>query len=404
MQEKKALTREVSKRYQQAGKKEKTVILDELVKTTGYNRKYALHILANRGKSVTAKLKAAPSRRNKGGGRKPVYTAEFVTVLRNIWAFFWYRCGKILVPFIREQMQHLEPEFHITPEMKRLLLSVSPATVDRKLREDKKKLALKGKQGTKPGNLLKKQIPVRTYYADVDKKPGFFEVDTVHHCGMSDSGEFCLTLSATDVYSGWVELRPLLNKAHKWVLLALPDVKTSLPFPFLGLDSDNGSEFINKALLQWCAQERIQFTRSRPYRKNDNCYVEQKNNSVVRNFVGYDRFCSPAERDALAAVYRSLCPLLNYFMPSLKLVAKTRVGSRIQKVYDTNIWSPYQRLLASPDISDAAKDELVRRYGRYNPVELQREVHSAVDALMALRKMQKLVGLKSLVTSALHAL
>jgi len=185
MQEKKALTGEVSKRYQNAGKKEKTRILDELVKTAGYNRKYALHILANWGKPATARvsgktagLKAASKKRKKGGGRKPVYTEEFVAALRNIWVFFWYRCGKILAPFIREQMRHLEPAFRITPEVKKLLLQASPATIDRKLRADKKKLALKGKRGAKPGNLLKKQIPVRTYYADADKKPGFFEVDT----------------------------------------------------------------------------------------------------------------------------------------------------------------------------------------------------------------------------------
>ena len=283
------------------------------------------------------------------------------------------------------------------------MLQASPATIDRKLRADKQKLARKGKCGTKPGNLLKKQIPVRTYYADADKKPGFFEVDTVHHCGVSELGEFCLTLSATDVYSGWVELNPLLNKANKWVLEALPDIKSSLPFPFMGLDSDNGSEFINIPLQKWCCQQRIQFTRSRPYRKNDNCYVEQKNNSCVRNFVGYDRFSSLAERDALAAVYRPLCLLLNYFMPTLKLISKTRVGSKIKKVYDTKVLSPCQRLLASPDLDGEAKAELVRRYGLYNPVALQREVHDAVDALMALRKTQKLEEVKSLAASALRA-
>ena len=214
----------------------------------------------------------------------------------------------------------------------------------------------------------------------------------------------CLTLSATDVYSGWVELRPLLNKAHKWVLEALPAVKSSLPFPFLGLDSDNGSEFINRPLQQWCSQQRIQFTRSRPYRKNDNCYVEQKNNSCVRNFVGYDRFSTAAERDALAAVYQPLCLLLNYFMPALKLISKTRVGSPIKKEYDKNIFSPYQRLLAAQGISDEAKKELVRRHGLFNPVVLQQEVHDAVDALMSLKKKtQEVEGVKPLAASVLQA-
>ncbi|MDR2730715.1 MAG: hypothetical protein LBB81_07455 [Treponema sp.] len=185
------------------------------------------------GKTVI--LMASPSKRRKGGGRKPKYTGEFLIVLRKIWAFFSYRCGKILSPFMREQTGFLEQPFHITDKDKELLLSISPSTIDRLLKADKKKLALKGKSGTKPGKLLKKQIPVRTYYAEADKKPGFFEIDTVHHCGTSDSGEFCLTLTATDVYSGWTELRPTLNKAHKWVFKALLDIKSSLPFPLMGI-------------------------------------------------------------------------------------------------------------------------------------------------------------------------
>jgi len=410
MQEKKALTREVSRRYQQADKKEKTGILNELVKTTGYNRKCLLHVLANWGKTTTvrvhgetARLKASPGKRRKGGGRKPKYAGDFVTVLRKIWAFFSYRCGKILAPFLREQMAFLEKPFRITEKDRELLLSVSPSTIDRLLRPDKKKLALKGKNGTKPGKLLKKQIPVRTYYADADKKPGFFEIDTVHHCGTSDSGEFCLTLTATDVYSGWVELRPTLNKANKWVFEALLDIRSSLPFPLTGIDSDNGSEFINAALLKWCRDERIQFTRSRAYRKNDNCFVEQKNFSCVRNFVGYYRFSAAAERDALAAVYRSLCPLLNYFIPTIKLLSKKRVGTKIKKVYDKNVISPYQRLLASSDLSDEAKAELTRRFARYDPVELQLEVHKAVDVLVSLNRAVNLEGGNALAVSALYA-
>jgi hypothetical protein len=411
MQEKKALTKEVSKRYQQAGKKEKTAILNELVKITDNNRKYLLHKLANWGNATTVRLdgkttrlKASPCKRRKGGGRKPKYSGDFVIVLRKIWAFFSYRCGKILAPFMREMMGFLEIPFRITQGDKELLLSVSPSTIDRLLRADKKKLALKGKSGTKPGKLLKKQIPVRTYYADADKKPGFFEIDTVHHCGTSDSGEFCLTLTATDVYSGWTELRPTLNKAHKWVFEALLDIKSSLPFPLRGLDSDNGSEFINSALLKWCRDGRIQFTRSRAYRKNDNCFVEQKNFSCVRNFVGYYRFCAAAERDALSAVYRSLCPLLNFFIPTFKLLNKVRVGSKVKKVYDKKILSPYRRLLASPDLDEQAKLEMARRFALYDPVKLQQEVHDAVGALMSLNRKINLDGVESLAVSALQAI
>jgi hypothetical protein len=188
------------------------------------------------------------------------------------------------------------------------------------------------------------------------------------------------------VYSGWTELRPTLNKAHRWVFQALLDIKSSLPFPLTGIDSDNGSEFINSALLKWCRDERIQFTRTRAYRKNDNCFVEQKNFTCVRNFVGYYRFSAAAERDALSEVYRSLCPLLNFFMPTLKLISKTRAGSKIKKVYDKKVISPYQRLLASPDLCDEAKAELTGRFALYDPVKLQREVHDAVDALVSLNR------------------
>jgi hypothetical protein len=411
MQEKKALTREVSKRYQKAGKKEKTVILNELVKTSGYNRKYLLHVLSNWGK-ITIKhldgqevrLTASPRKRRKGGGRKPKYSDDCIIVLRKVWAFFSYRCGKILAPFIREHMRFLEQPFAITGKDKALLLSISPSTIDRVLKQEKKKLSLKGKNGTKPGKLLKKQIPVRTYYADIDKKPWFFEIDTVHHCGTSDKGEFCLTLTVTDVYSGWTELRPTLNKAHKWVFQALLDIRSSLPFPLMGIDSDNGGEFINSALLKWCRDERIQFTRSRAYRKNDNCFVEQKNFSCVRNFVGYYRFSETAGRDALADVYRSLCPLLNFFIPTIKLMSKKRVGSRIKKVYDTKVLSPYQRLMASPDLSDEAKAELDRRFALYDPVKLQREVHHAVDALVSLNRAANLESGKALAVPALQAI
>jgi len=403
MKERKPLLREAAKRYQETGtKKEKSAILDELVGYTKMNRKYLVHVLANAGRTKAARKTAAEKRR-KGGGRKPIYSGEFTVALRAIWAFFWYRCGKILAPFMREQMRFLEGPFRISPEVGKLLLSVSPATIDRVLRADKKRLALKGRSGTKPGNLLKNQIPVRVRYADSDKKPGFFENDTVHHCGTSDSGEFLLTLTSTDVYSGWTELRAVPNKAHKWTFEALADVRDSLPFPLLGIDSDNGAEFINNALLKWCQKEGIMFTRSRPYRKNDNCHVEQKNNSHVRNFVGYRRFSGAGELGALARVYRSLCPLLNYFIPTQKLLGKTRVGAKVKKVYDKNILTPCQRLMLSTDLSDEVKAELARRMGLHDPVRLQREVHDAVAALMSLNGKRNLEDAEALALSALQA-
>jgi hypothetical protein len=345
------------------------------------------------------KLKAGAVKR-----RKPVYGPEVIASLMDIWAFFWYPCGKLPAPLIREQMPCFEGwrPFHITADIKPRLLTISPATIDRALKGGRKKPALKGKSGAKPGALLKKHIPVRTHYLWNERKPGLFEIDTVHHCGERDSGEFCLTLTATDVYFGWTELRPLLNKAQKWILEALSDIRSSLPFPLFGIDSDNGSEFINRSLLSWCDSRRFTFTRTRPYKKNDNCFVEQKNLKCVREYVGYRRFDSPAELQALASVYHALNPLLNYFPPTVKLIDKTRVGSRVRKVYDKPV-IPYQRFLASPDLSDAVKAELTRRYERCcNPALLQQEVHRAVDALMAQNRQKTLMRHQSLATAALE--
>jgi hypothetical protein len=226
-------------------------------------------------------------------------------------------------------------------------------------------------------------------------------VDTVHHCGDRDAGEFCLTLTATDVASGWVELSALLNKAQKWTFEGLTALPRLLPFPLLGIDSDNGGEFINRTLLAWCDANRVTFTRSRPYKKNDNCFVEQKNFKCVREYIGYARLDTPAEREALARDYRSLCPLLNYFLPTIKLIDKTRVGSKVRKVYDKPM-SSYQRLLRSPDLSDAAKAELARRRQSYNPVILQQEVHIAVEALTELNRQKALIRQQSLAAAALE--
>ncbi|MDR0590100.1 MAG: transposase, partial [Spirochaetaceae bacterium] len=201
MKEKQTLTREYAPQYRQAeNRKRKTEILDEYIRLTGYHRKYAMALLARWGKTTLimvdgkpVKLKAGTAKRRKGGGRKPVYGPEVIASLRTIWAFFWYRCGKLLAPLLRGQMAFFQswPPFHITEEIKAKLLRISPATIDRALKEDRKKIASKGISGTKPGTLLKKHISVRTYYPWDERKPGFFETDTVHHCGTRDAGEFC---------------------------------------------------------------------------------------------------------------------------------------------------------------------------------------------------------------------
>jgi IS30 family transposase len=207
-----------------------------------------------------------------------------------------------LAPLLRGIIDYLAGEFNLDEKMRALLCYVSPATIDRKLIKHKERYRLKGIHTTKPGSLLKSQIPVRVCFDWDEKKPGYFELDTVSHCGAQAQGRFCQTLTITDVGSGWTEECALLNNAHRWVKEQIAYTHQALPFPTLGIDSDNGGEFINHQVLDWCIQNNIKFTRGRPYRKNDNCFVEQKNGDVVRKTVGYARFEGQNAFNALSDV------------------------------------------------------------------------------------------------------
>jgi hypothetical protein len=286
---------------------------------------------------------------------------------------------------MRQQMDYIAswPAFGITADIKEKLLSISPATIDRALKKDKAALALKGKSLTKPGHFLKHRIPIRTFYSSQERKlPGFIQIDTVHHCGQTTSGQYILTLTATDVASGWIFFYSLLNKAHRWTFAALKDIYSSLPFLLREFHRDNGSEFINQVISDWLRNPScpIPFSRSRDHQKNDNCFVEQKNGAVVREYIDYDRLEGTAFQAHLAEVYRSLVPLLNFFMPTMKLESKVKVGSKEIKKYDVPR-SPYQRLLESEGLSPEVKAELTRLCGLYNPVQLRHNVNKAVLAL-----------------------
>jgi hypothetical protein len=390
MKERKAVTREYKPRYQKATKKQKRALLDEFTRLTGYRRKAAIRVLNARpprdllvctnGKTVKLKpVKKRPANR-KG---KRVYTEEVIASLRLVWEFFWYKCGKILAPLMRHQMSHIAqwPAFHITSGIAEKLLTISPATIDRYLKKDKQALRLKGKALTKPFASLKSRIPIRTFYTTQERKtPGFWQTDTVHHCGNSTVGQYLHTLTLTDIASGWIELKALLNNAHKWTFQALSDFRRTTLLPVLEFHSDNGSEFINKATEIWCHTEEMPFTRSRERQKNDNCFVEQKNGAVVRTYVGYDRLEGLEEQEMLAAVYEPLVPLLNFFMPTRKLKSKTRIGSKESKSYDEPR-SPLQRLLGCAGLPQECKDNLKAQYALYNPVELQHNVNKAVVRL-----------------------
>jgi hypothetical protein len=281
-----------------------------------------------------------------------------------------------------------DPDYGVTDELKALLARISGARIARLLAPGRKALELRGIGTTRAaGASLRSPVPVQTHFDRKRTPPGDVAFDTVAHCGASASGQFCKTLTGTSPYSGWVEERALLNAANKWVVEAIQDIQGSLPFPLTAGHYDNGMEFINKPLLAWCLQRHIKASRSRPYHKNDNCFAEQKNDDAVRKTVGYFRFDSQAEQEALAEVYKYLCPLYNYWYPSFKLVDKVKQGDgRYRKVYEKAPATPCQRLHASPLVSDASKAELMWRKSLQNPVVLNNGLNGAVERLLQLNR------------------
>jgi len=300
-------------RYLKANRAGKKHILNEFVANTGYHRKYAIRILRHGPRPKGLKKK----------GHQKVYQGEVVQVLIWVWEICGRICSKRLKPFLPEIVSVLERqnELHLTAETKTLLLSMSRATIDRRLGPARFEHP-HGLSTTKPGTLLKKAIPVRTYTPWEDEKPGFVEIDLVAHCGETTEGPYLNTLTATDLATGWTECLAIPNKTQAAVSQAVQELRQRLPFPLLGLDSDNGSEFINDTLWRYCQSEQITFTRSRPYHKNDQAHVEQKNWSVVRHTVGYDRLETPQELALLSSIYADLRLYVNFFQPVLKLIAK----------------------------------------------------------------------------------
>ena len=260
-------------------------------------------------------------------------------------------------------------EIELDPRTRGKLLKMSASTIDRLLKPAREKYRIRGRSGTKPGTLLKSRIPVRTFTEWNEKRAGFVEIDRVGHDGGCGRGEFLQTLDVTDVHTAWSEQRAVLNKAQKWVFEAL-----------LGIDSDNGGEFIDHPLRDYCEEEGITFTRSRPHRKNDTCFVEQKNYSIVRRAAGYGRFVGPRAVERLNALYDLLRLRTNFFLPSMKLIGKKRVGSRVHKQYDLPK-TPHRRLTDDPEIPKAVKEELDRLFRRLNPAELDRGIREIQEEL-----------------------
>ena len=383
MKERYAIIRELAPRYQRSSKGERSKILDEFVRLTSLVRPYASHVLKTYGtrrsvvvdgRRVVVIIGQASSaqRRRK---RPRCYDQAVLDPLKRLWAFSNGLCGKRLAVFIRQSLPILERfgELSVNETVRTRLLTISPATIDRLLASTKAKSRLKGRSHTKPGTLLKHHIPIRTFADWNESKPGFVEVDLVAHDAGVAYGDYAQTLDLTDIATTWTETRAVKNKAQCHVFEALQEIRRSLPFSLLGIDSDNGSEFINNQLHRYCEQEHISFTRSRPYRKNDNCFVEQKNYSVVRTTVGYYRYDQPHQLQLLDQIYQLLRLYTNFFQPSMKLREKIRIGSRVTRRYDPPM-TPYQRILEHPAITSHTKRQLSALYETLNPAHLMRSM------------------------------
>jgi len=371
---KRELLEAIRPRYLKANKSGKTKMLDEFVAATGYHRKYAIRLLKNG---------PAPKGRKRKGRRK-VYQGEVVQALIQVWEICGRICSKRLQPFLPEIVTVLErhEELQISPDTKALLLRMSRSTIDRCLQPARFERR-RGLSTTKPGSLLKKAIPVRTYAQWDDARPGFVEMDLVAHCGETTAGQYLNTLNVVDISTGWTECLAVYQKTQQAVFEAVLQLRQRLPFPLLGIDSDNGGEFINDILFRYCQSEQITFTRSRPYKKNDQAHVEQKNWSVVRHLIGYDRFETQAELSILSAIYDDLRLYVNFFQPVLKLIGKDQIDGKTIKRYDLAA-TPFRRVLASNEVSLQVKARLTGLYFQLNPVTLRNRIDQNVAKLWKL--------------------
>ncbi len=368
--------RAVHSRYKRANRIEKTIILNELCNNCGYHRKHAIRALS----TFKHYTKPKPKKR----GKPSVYNkASIITPLKRIWLSANLPCSKRLKVILPLWLPSYEKEFGILPRDSITALHViSAATIDRLLKPTRIKYKGSGRSTTKPGTLLKKHIPIKTNQWD-ETRPGFLEADTVAHCGESMAGMFAFTLDCVDIATTWTEQRAVWGKGEAGVLQQIKDIEDSLPFPLLGFDSDNGSEFLNYHLLRHFHERKqpIQFTRSRPYHKNDNAHVEQKNWTHVRQWLGYQRFDNPEVIPLLNKLYTSEWRLYhNFFLPSVKLIEKKRIASKTIKRYDTPK-TPYQRVMQSTDISDEIKLSLENQFKQLNPFRLRKYMEKKLDKI-----------------------
>ena len=367
----------VKLRYRTASRKGKTKILDEFAQTYKCHRKHALRLLN----------KKSGAQRGKRGG-KPLYDGDkIITALRRLWMAADQPCSRRLVKLIPEWIAHYERHFDpLDDQTRQKLLALSRATCDRLLKPVRVTMKRKGLCGTKPGTLLKNMIPIKPFDLDITK-PGMIEADTVAHCGDSLVGSFVWSVSFTDAYSGWTEQKAVWNKGSAGVLNATRQVEQNLPFPITNFSTDSGSEFITHHLHSYFNGRKapVSFTRTRPYKKNDNARVEQKNWTHVRQLLGYDRFDKPELVAPINELYEICGKLQNHFMPTFKLLSKRREGSKYVKKYETP-QTPYARLMASEHVGDEAKSKLSATHKKLDPFTLRKMVENKLRLVFNILK------------------
>jgi hypothetical protein len=360
--------------YREAeGRRAKSRLLDQVSETLGRGRRQAKRLM--RGKEPRLER---PFRR-----REPVYPPRLIEILASAWEATQYLWSVRLKAALPLWMSWIKKRWSLSAEEERLLLAMSPATMDRRLAAHKRKLGRQIYGQTKPGRWLRQTIPIQTESWNVPE-PGWVEADTVSHAGPSSSGLFAVTLNQVDLFSGWVEMRAILGKSAVAVVAATKEMRQELPFELKGMDTDNGDEFINYELDRYCRKTEVKRFRSRPYKKDDQAHIEQKNGTHVRRLIGWDRYDSAEAVDAMNGLYcNEWRHLANLFLPSVKLTNKIRVGSKIKRVYE-EAKTPLDRLLTSEHGDRARLEQLRRLRGRTDPFELSRALDRKLQAVWKL--------------------
>lgn len=372
---------EIEQRYKCADKYEKGSILDEYCKVCGYNRKYAI-------RKLSSKLLLKPKISCKIGRPKKYYSKAIEVYILQVWKTTNLICSKRLKVPLNEWLEFYEAEneeYKLTQEDKRLIKQISASTIDRLLLSHRNRYQKRGLSTTKPGSIIREMIPIKTNQWD-ETRPGYFEADTVVHCGGSLSGTMAYTIDLVDIATGWTAQRAVLGKGETAVLEALADIENDLPFKILGFDSDNGNEFINWHLYKYLTKRKrpVSYTRSRPYKKNDNAHIEQKNWTIVRQYMGYNRIETHKAVEIMNKLYRNeLTMFLNYFIPSVKLISKNRVGSKQIRKHD-EAKTPYQRMKDSKFIKNETKHKHKQIKASLNPFALNKRIQEQIREIQNL--------------------